>query len=100
MGERTAEIGLVRALGATPADPALFLLEATLLSLAGGILGVAVGIGTGSAIRWLIPSLPFQTRPLFVAMALVVSVAVGLASGAVPARRAASLDPLEALRAE
>jgi putative ABC transport system permease protein len=101
VGERTSEIGLARAIGAgRPQILRLFLLEATLLSLLGGLLGVAVGIGTGSAIRWLLPRFPFQTRPGFVVMALAVSLVVGVASGALPARRAASLDPLEALRAE
>ncbi|MGH9366187.1 MAG: ABC transporter permease [Thermoanaerobaculia bacterium] len=101
VGERTSEIGLVKAIGAgRPQILRLFLLEAALLSLAGGALGVAVGIGLGSAVRMVLPSFPFHTEPGFVALALAVSLAVGLASGALPARRAAGLDPLEALRAE
>jgi putative ABC transport system permease protein len=101
VGERTPEIGLARAVGAGRLQILrLFLLEAALLSLAGGLLGVAAGIGVGGAIRWVSPSFPFETRPGFVGLAIAVSLAVGLASGVLPARRAASLNPLEALRAE
>jgi putative ABC transport system permease protein len=101
VGERTSEIGLAKAIGAGRAQILrLFLLEAALLSLAGGALGVAAGMGLGRAIRFLLPSFPFHTQPGFVALALAVSLAVGLLSGVLPARRAADLDPLQALRAE
>ncbi|HSP94072.1 MAG TPA: ABC transporter permease [Thermoanaerobaculia bacterium] len=101
VGERTSEIGLVKAIGATPAQIArLFLLEAALLSLAGGVLGVAAGMGIGAVIRWAVPTISLHTAPGFVAAALAVSLAVGLAGGVLPARRAARLDPVEALRAE
>ena len=101
VGERTAEIGLVKAIGATPAQIArLFLLEAALLSVAGGALGVLAGIGIGAVVRWAVPVVSIHVAPGFVAAALLVSLAVGLAGGVLPARRAARLDPLEALRAE
>jgi len=101
VGERTAEIGLARAVGASRGQLlALFLLEAALLSLAGGVVGLAAGIGVGRLAAALLPGLPFRTPPLFVVLALAVSLAVGLISGVMPARRAASLDPIEALRAE
>lgn len=101
VGERTAEIGLIKAIGATPAQISrLFLLEAALLSLAGGVLGVAAGVGMGAVLSRAVPGVSFHTAPGFVAMALGVSLAVGLAGGVLPARRAALLDPLEALRAE
>lgn len=101
VGERTSEIGLAKAIGASRSQILrLFLIEAALLSLAGGGLGVVVGMGIGRAVRFFLPAFPFHTTPGFVAAALLVSLAVGLASGVLPARRAASLDPLEALRAE
>jgi putative ABC transport system permease protein len=101
VGERTAEIGLARAVGASRRQMlALFLIEAALLSLAGGIAGLAAGIGIGRLLSALLPGLPFRTPPLFVVLAMIVSLAVGLLSGVLPARRAASLDPIEALRAE
>ncbi len=101
VGERTSEIGLARAIGAGSEQILkIFLVEAALLSLAGGALGVAFGVGAGRAVVLLRPSFPFHTRPGAIALALAVSVAVGLAAGVLPARRAAALDPLEALRAE
>ncbi|HXV75398.1 MAG TPA: ABC transporter permease [Candidatus Polarisedimenticolaceae bacterium] len=101
VSERTTEIGLVRAIGAGAGQVlALFLLEAALLSLVGGVLGVAVGIGLARAIRLALPGFPVYTPALYVVVALLLSLAVGLASGALPARRAAALDPVRALRAE
>jgi putative ABC transport system permease protein len=101
VGERTSEIGLAKAIGAGSGQILrLFLAEAAILSLAGGGLGVAIGMGLGRAIRMLWPAFPFHTQPGFVGLALAVSLAVGLASGVLPARRAAALDPFEALRHE
>jgi putative ABC transport system permease protein len=101
VGERTGEIGLTRAIGATRIQILrIFLIESALLSLGGGAIGVAAGLGIGWLVRAAVPGLPFHTRPLFVLAALAVSLLVGLASGVLPARRAARLDPLEALRAE
>lgn len=101
VGERTAEIGLARAIGASRAQVVrLFLIEAALLSLAGGVIGVLAGVGVGWLLRLAVPALPLSTAPEFVAAALAVSLAVGLTAGVLPARRAAALDPVEALRAE
>jgi putative ABC transport system permease protein len=101
VNERTAEIGLAKAIGAGPGQIlGLFLLEAALLALAGGLLGVGVGMGIARAVRLLLPGLPVHTAPGYVIGALLVSLAVGLLSGALPARRAARLDPVEALHAE
>ncbi len=101
VGERTAEIGLARAIGASRAQVVrLFLVEAALLSLAGGTVGVLAGIGAGWLLRLAVPALPLRTAPEFVAAALAVSLAVGLSAGVLPARRAAALDPVEALRAD
>ncbi len=99
--ERTAEIGLAKAVGATPGQiQALFLLEAAVLSVAGGAVGVAAGLGIARALTLWLPGLPVATPPEYVAAALGVSLAVGLLSGVLPARRAAGLDPIEALREE
>lgn len=101
VGERTHEIGLLRALGATRRQVlAVFWGESLLLALLGGALGLALGLGVAALARWLVPGLPLSTPPEFLVAALVVSLVTGLASGVLPARRAASLDPIDALRAE
>ena len=99
--ERTAEIGLLRALGAPRRLVlALFLAEATLLAAVGGAAGLALGLGTGQALTRLVPALPVHVNWGFAVAAELLSVAIGLAAGALPARHAASLDPVEALRTE
>jgi putative ABC transport system permease protein len=101
VGERTAEIGLARAIGATRRQiHLLFLLEAAALATAGGALGVLTGLGLAALLRVAVPGLPVHTPVLFVLIAVAVSVGTGLLSGLLPARRAAALDPIEALRAE
>ncbi len=99
--ERTVEIGLVRAIGASRGQVALlFLAESAGLALVGGIAGLALGLGVAAALRWAVPGLPVETPLGFVAAALATSLCVGLLSGVLPARRAARLDPIEALRSE
>jgi len=99
--ERTVEIGLVRAIGASRGQVAtIFLVEAAALAVVGGTAGLGVGLGCGAVLRWSVPGLPVETPFVFVAAALGTSLGVGLLSGLLPARRAARLDPIEALRSE
>jgi putative ABC transport system permease protein len=101
VSERTSEIGLARAVGATPRQILLlFLSEAALLSSLGGVLGVLVGLGVARMLHLYVPALPVQTPVEYVFLALAVSLAVGIASGLLPARKAAALDPVVALAAE
>ena len=99
--ERVAEIGLLRALGVRSSTiVTLFLAESSALSVVGGLVGVALGGGVELILRAVLPGLPLATPPVAVLVALLTSLVVGIASGVVPARRAAALDPVEALRAE
>jgi putative ABC transport system permease protein len=101
VNERTSEIGVAKAIGATPPQILwLFLCEAVMLSTAGGVVGLLVGMGLARVIHLFIPALPVRTPLGFVLLALGVSLVVGLASGILPARRAAALDPVVALGAE
>jgi putative ABC transport system permease protein len=101
VSERQNEIGLIRSVGATRGQVQLvFLVEAATLACLGGLLGVTVGGGLCGLLRLAVPGLPVHTPPLFVVLAVTVSLAVGLLAGVTPARRAARLDPIEALRAE
>ncbi len=101
VGERTNEIGLVRSLGATRAQVQwVFLTEAATLATLGGLLGVGTGLGLAALLQAAVPGLSVHTPLGFVAAAVGVSLATGLVSGVLPARRAAALDPVESLRAE
>ncbi len=98
--DRTREIGVRKALGATRREILWqFLVEAATLTLMGGILGVGLGMTAGQAIRLVFG---FETRvPAWsAAVACVVSILIGLVFGIAPAARAARLDPVEALRYE
>jgi len=97
--ERTREIGLRKALGATPRDIMLqFLIESMTLSLAGGLLGVVFGIGTAFTVRLF--GLNSAVSPPWVFLAFGFAAAVGVVFGLLPAQKAADLDPVEALRYE
>jgi putative ABC transport system permease protein len=99
--ERTAEIGLLRAIGATRTRIAqLFLGEAVLLSGFGGIVGLLVGIGVIGLVAIGVPSMPAQLSPLYIGLALLIALLIGLGAGVLPARHAAQLEPLDALRTE
>jgi len=98
VSERTREIGLLKAVGVTAVQVLLaFLVEATLLSSAGGLLGVAVGLGGTRLVQALYPSFPMEPPPWAVPAAVAVSLTVGIVFGALPARRASRLDPVAAL---
>jgi putative ABC transport system permease protein len=99
--ERTSEIGLIRALGARQSQIlSLFLGEAVVLSAIGGVAGLVLGIGIGQLLSFAIPALPVHTPISFVVLAESIAVIIGLAAGVIPARHAAQLDPVEALRTE
>jgi len=101
VNERIREIGLMRAVGATERHvQRVFLLEAVILTVAGGASGVAAGLGIAALLRLAVPGMPVYTPPRYIAAALLVSLVTGLLSGVLPARRAASLDPVEALHTE
>jgi putative ABC transport system permease protein len=98
--ERIREIGLRKALGATPrVIRRQFLVEASVLGLSGGVLGVLLGVVAGLGLAKLI-SQPVVISPLATLGALAVAVAIGLVFGVYPASRAARLAPIEALRSE
>ncbi|MEO1009480.1 MAG: ABC transporter permease [Planctomycetota bacterium] len=113
--ERTREIGIRRALGATRKHiVSQFLVETSVLSLIGGLIGVALGVGLSLLLGWLVPrlpdvpvlgrfvpadaSLPTQLAWWSVVVAMVVAVLTGLVFGLYPARKAARQDPIVALR--
>ena len=101
VAERTGEIGLLRAVGATRRGILwLFLAEAAMLAAIGGASGLALGWGVAGLLKLALPALPVHTPWLYALLAEIVAVGVGLAAGVLPARRAAALDPLEALRGE
>ena len=101
VAERTSEIGLLRAIGATRRRILLlFLGEAALLAAVGGADGLLLGWGIALALQLGVPALPVHTPWSYAVLAELVAVVVGLAAGVMPARSAARLDPLEALRSE
>lgn len=101
VSERTGEIGLMVALGAPRRTIlALFLGEAVALSAIGGLMGLALGFGLAQIIHLAVPALPVHTPLTFVLLAEGIAIAIGLLAGVLPARSAAQLDPVEALRAE
>ena len=98
VSERIGEIGLLKALGATSGQVLrVFLVEAAILTTLGGAAGVAFAFATTRVLQRIYPAFPIDPPGWAVAAALLVSVAVGLTFGAVPARRAARQDPVLAL---
>jgi len=101
VGERTEEIGLLRAIGATQGQvQMLFLAESAALAAFGGAAGLTAGVGFCAVLRALVPGLPIHTPLSFAVAAIAVSALTGLGAGVLPARRAARLDPITALRSE
>ena len=98
--ERTREIGLRKALGAAPrVIRRQFLVEASVLGLAGGLVGAALGIGGALILPHFISS-PISVSPSATIGAIVVAIAIGVIFGVYPASRAARLAPIDALRSE
>ncbi len=99
--ERTQEIGVRKAIGARRADIRLqFLLEAVVLTLVGGTIGILVGAGLSILVRTLVPSIPATLSYVWIAIGFIISVSVGLFFGYYPASVAAKLDPIDCLRYE
>jgi putative ABC transport system permease protein len=98
--ERTREIGIRLAIGALEKQVLTqFLVEAVMLSAFGGVAGILFGLGLAySVVSFL--GVPFVTSPAIIALAFAFSAAIGVIFGYFPARRAASLSPIEALRHE
>ncbi len=100
VAERTREIGIRKSLGARRRDILRqFLVEAATLSTLGALVGIALGVVIAKIIEWKTP-LPADVAPWSIVVATLLGTVVGIVSGVYPARRAASLDPIEALRKE
>jgi putative ABC transport system permease protein len=98
VSERTREVGLLKAVGVTHAQVlAVFLVEASILSTAGGGCGLLAGLGAGRMLQQFYPDFPFQPPAWAVPVALGVSCSVGLLFGILPARSAARQNPVTAL---
>jgi putative ABC transport system permease protein len=101
VSERTSEIGLLKALGATHHQVMLlFVAEAALIAFLGGLGGITLAFAVGRGIAFWFAALPVKTSWAYVVLAEVVSVLVGIVAGVLPARNAARMEPVQALRAE
>ena len=101
VGERTSEIGLLRAVGVRNRDiKRIFLVEAVMLTSVGGGIGMLLGLLVASISRVVLPGLPIHTSAIYLVGAMVMSLVVGVLSGLAPAQRAAALEPVDALRAD
>lgn len=98
--ERTREIGLRMSVGARGIDILVqFLIEAILISITGGIIGILLGCGASAAVRWL-AHWPVAIQPWSVVLSFLVCTVTGVFFGWYPAKKAAALDPIDALRYE
>ena len=101
VNERTNEIGLLRALGSEQKQIlGLFLGEAVVLASIGGMAGLVLGVGGAWLLGFLVPALPTHTSWTYLLAAELLAAAIGLLAGVLPARRAAALNPVDALRSE
>jgi putative ABC transport system permease protein len=99
--ERVTEIGLVKALGATRAQILTwYLFESGLTAAVGGVAGLIIGVAFASLLSHLVPAIESFTSPWVVLEAIGMALAVGISAGVAPAMKAASLDPVEALRGD
>ena len=98
VSERTREIGIRKAIGATKQQiMRQFLLEAIMISTVGSVVGLALGLGGGFAAQYWF-GIPVAFSTSIVVMSLVMAGGIGVASGLYPARKAANMQPIEALR--
>jgi len=101
VSERTSEIGLLRSLGAVRRNVRdIFLIESILLAALGGISGLILGGLIVETVKILVPSLPLSYSIPYAVAAESVAILIGLLAGVLPARKAANLDPVNALRTE
>ena len=99
--ERTKEIGIRKAIGATRSAIVFqFLAEAMALTFLGGLIGIILSVGISNLLMFLIPSMPAQIELWMILLSLGISIGIGLVFGVLPARKAAKLDPIECLRYE
>jgi putative ABC transport system permease protein len=98
VGERTSEIGLLKATGARDSQIYhVFLMESVILAVIGGGVGILAGLSIVAFLPLFLPDLPVYPHTGYLGMAFLISVVVGICSGIFPAQRAASLDSLDAL---
>jgi putative ABC transport system permease protein len=101
VNERTNEIGLLRALGSEKNQIlGIFLGEAVILASIGGLAGLVLGVGGAWLLGFLVPALPTHTSWTYIIAAELLAAGIGLLAGVLPARRAAALNPVDALRSE
>jgi putative ABC transport system permease protein len=101
VNERTNEIGLLRALGSEKNQILwIFLGEAVILAAIGGLAGLVLGVGGAWLLGFLVPALPTHTSWTYIIAAELLAAGIGMLAGVLPARRAAALNPVDALRSE